>query len=249
MNNILFIWIPKTAGTSMFNIFQEYGCQKLTKEEKYKNFNNQGFTTFGHMNIFDLISMNYISNEYFQNAYKIAFVRNPWDRLVSLYHYRKKNKYKITSKYDNFSDFVYGLEKRFQLREKILDKIFDRDFIKSNVSMDNFFSIQSKKLIEYIYTTSVNPIGFYDVRSLSQANPQVNWIVNDKGKLIVDFLGRFETLNEDFERLKKIIGIRGRLPKLRQTKHRNYRLYYTEKTKRIVENIYYKDMDYFNYQF
>lgn len=46
--NALFIWVPKTAGTSLNNLLMEAGGQKLKSEAEAKAyFRNQGIVTFG----------------------------------------------------------------------------------------------------------------------------------------------------------------------------------------------------------
>lgn len=89
--NIVFIWIPKTGGTSIFRILEHYNGRKyLDIDDLSENFGNRGITTFGHISYADLIQANFINDAFHQNSYKFTFVRNPYDRLVSLYSYFKK---------------------------------------------------------------------------------------------------------------------------------------------------------------
>lgn len=78
--NELFIWIPKTAGTS---IATEKNLTVITKD--YHLFDNQGGVTFGHADIKEVIKRGYISAEYWRNAYKFTVVRNPYSRFISLW--------------------------------------------------------------------------------------------------------------------------------------------------------------------
>ena len=71
-------------------------------------------------------------------------------------------------------------------------------------------------------------------------SPQVNWI----GENFFDFIGKFENINEDFNKIFNL-----KLTKLNKTNHENYRLHYNEKTKKIVEKWYEKDIINFNYKF
>lgn len=75
----LFIWIPKTAGTS---ILSTYKNMRVVLDQK---FDNKGDVTFGHFDVKLLLRQGIISKEYWQQAYKFTVVRNPYDRFISLY--------------------------------------------------------------------------------------------------------------------------------------------------------------------
>lgn len=90
MNN-LFIWIPKTGGTSIYNSLST----KINMQiyiDNYYTFNNTGNVTFGHADVGCLLSNQIITKEYWQNSNKFTVVRNPYSRFVSLYNDFKKSK-------------------------------------------------------------------------------------------------------------------------------------------------------------
>lgn len=90
--NICFIWVPKTAGTSVFRWLQiQIGMRRFLRIDYVKGaFPNIGPATFGHMSYIDLLTEGMVKQEYSQNAFKFAFVRNPYDRAVSLYYYLRR---------------------------------------------------------------------------------------------------------------------------------------------------------------
>jgi len=76
------------------------------------------------------------------------------------------------------------------------------------------------------------------------------YIVDDKGKQLVDFIGRFENLQKDFDLVCDKIGMPKKvLPKINQSKHDHYTTYYNKKTKNIIAQKFKDDIEYFGYVF
>ena len=82
---------------------------------------------------------------------------------------------------------------------------------------------------------------------------QFDYLTNEDGTMLVDFIGRYEKLAEDFYEVIGRIGVPlMMLPKRNITKnklHDNYREYYSPLSRRIVEEKYKKDLEFFEYEF
>lgn len=78
---------------------------------------------------------------------------------------------------------------------------------------------------------------------------QLDYITDAKGQLGVDFIGRFERLEQDFRHVCNCIGADLALPHLNRFDHRHYREYYNagdvEKVRRLCQ----RDLDFFGYEF
>ncbi|MEY2545907.1 MAG: hypothetical protein QOG48_1024 [Verrucomicrobiota bacterium] len=207
--DVLFFWIPKTAGTSVYNVMLEYGCPPRRWRKPMRPFRNRGFVTFAHINVVDLVKAGVITRKYFANAFKFAFVRNPFDRLVSLYfHYQRL-------KWPDVPD----------------DMTFE-------------------KFCEAVTQTRIDPVGLYNTKGLNRCNPQVDWLCDRKGRLRVDYVGRFENLEHDFAKVCARIGIRKpEMPHKNKTEHAPYRDYYNAETRQMVGDFYRRDLEMFGYAF
>lgn len=86
----IFVWVPKCAGTSIYSLLKARGCPAERWDRPLDPFDNRGFITFGHVSVPALRDRGVVSPEYFRRAFKFGFVRNPFDRLVSLYFYLRK---------------------------------------------------------------------------------------------------------------------------------------------------------------
>ena len=66
----------------------------------------------------------------------------------------------------------------------------------------------------------------------------------------LDFIGRFESLAEDWEKVAKVIGVSGGIPhENRSQRDPDYRKYYDRETRGLVEEFYREDLENFDYAF
>jgi chondroitin 4-sulfotransferase 11 len=180
----IFIHINKTAGTSIGRAI--------------------GLPVKHHLMASEVIER--IGLEKWNQAYKFTVVRNPWDKVVSHYEYRrKKNKTDIATRNISFSEWVkmtYGDEK------------------------DTFY--------------------FNNPRSFQ---PQVEWLKDTDGIVSMDYIIRFEAINEGFDHVKRTVGLDADLPHLNASKRAAYQSYYNAETRDIVAHWFREDIEAFGYEF
>lgn len=190
-NKVLFIHIPKVAGSSI---------------EK-SLFGTKG--SVGHYKAIDFIKDD---PEKFQNYYTFAFTRHPLDRFVSAYEYLRqggRNKYdkawadEYLLVHDSFKSFVLSLNNETQ-RKQIL--------------------------------------------SWMHFQPQYLFVCDESKKILVDFVGKYENIENDFIFITKQLSFDTVLPHENKTAQRtNYHQYYDEETLQIIYSIYQIDFELFNY--
>ena len=78
--------------------------------------------------------------------------------------------------------------------------------------------------------------------------PQLDWISDKNGELLVNDVGRFEQLGDDFQKICSKIGAADcALPHVKQSTRGNYRQYYDDNSMEIIRKWFEKDIEYFGY--
>lgn len=136
-------------------------------------------------------------------AFIFAFVRNPFDRLVSAYSWLLQR---------SSSNRVAGEWKRYLEPYKSFEEFVIKGVGGGNVMEQMHFRTQS------------------------------SWIANEDGGLVVDWVGRYETMDRDLDELCGLMRWQAvRLEKNNGSARRDYGDYYTPETAAIVERVYAKD--------
>jgi len=139
--------------------------------------------------------------ERIENYYRFAFVRNPWDRLVSCY----------------------------------FSKIFEQE----KVGFREYWGLDFAGFVMAACQSDV---------------AQVNKHLRLQSSLIpvdsLDYIGRFENLQNDFRHACRVVGLlKSDLPHRNASTHQHYSHYYSQSTRDAVAAAYSADIELFEYTF
>lgn len=176
---------------------------------------------FPHKRHFPFVKKEEIQVRY-RDYFKFCFVRNPWDKLVSCY----KNKIHADPNY-NDKWFKNGVA-----------EIFWRygDLFRGGMSFEEFVDVVAQ---------------IPDKDADNHIKSQHLFFTDHQGNTAADFIGRFESLKEDFLEICKKIGIKESIPMphLLKSNHAHYKTYYDDNTRQIVSQRYDKDIKLLGYTF
>lgn len=206
LNPILFVHIPKTAGTSIRKWFK---------------------LTYGKIDDLIHAPISYPTMQSLnQSMPSFTIVRNPYDRALSFYKYRKQ----ILE--------IHSSRLQYQEELKIWEKGFD-------AWIENY--------LHKPWTVFDGDLKIFYPGGEGDLAPWTNMIdyITIKDKVVVDHIIKIENLNTEFQKIKSISNSKYDVP-VRNTSNfqtGHYREIYTSHSKKIVEDLYKRDLDYFNYNF
>lgn len=174
--------------------------------------------------------------------FTFAFVRNPWDRLVSWYSMIESG---ARSVHEGKPPTPHWLQLiwREPWRNPLL--AYALEVLKEDPSFESFVKRCTGEFRKgsVIYSFERN---------------QIDYLTNERDRILVDFVGRFERLSEDLTMVFSEIGldpslVEDKLPHKNRYNKRllrgHYRTFYTPETAAIVAERFARDIDYFGYEF
>ncbi len=140
-----------------------------------------------------------------QRKFVFTVVRNPWDKVVSHYHYR----------------------------------------VKTNQTGLGSQPIPFPEWLQACYVER-NP-AYYDEPRMFM--PQKQWLVDEQGNMLVEFIGRFEQLGDDFARVCTRLNLDAQLGHAKPSSRGSYRQYYDAESEALVRDCFAEDLEAFGYEF
>lgn len=208
----LYVHIAKTGGTSVRAALQKlrwrdpyYWPMFLCSRLSHLTGHRIGSKFPRHAKA--ILAKESLPKEFFDELFKFAFVRNPWDLQVSSFHHIRRERPHLMEGHDDFNGFLR-------------------------------WKLDPQRPYQYHIDTSIEL--------------QTDYLVDLHGTIIVDFVGRYERLADDFATVCKTIGIEmPAMPHKRRAAGRrdDYRSYYDDGTAELVASHFKSDVDRFGYRF
>lgn len=168
----------------------------------------------------------YLTHEEYDDAFKFCFVRNPFDLIYSTWKYWTFNNGLNVS----FEDWVIW---RYEGRMSDGVKFLEHESYR--------FNDEASMLSELTISWFMNRV------------PQTYWFVDEYGHILTDYIGSFEYLQQDFNEIVNHLKLTDvYLPHANVSRHgdeRDYRQYYSERTRKIIEDRFALDLAIFGYSF
>ena len=120
-HRFVFIHVPKTGGTSL-----EMAFGYSERNRHIKHLNEQKYSE--------------LLGNIFLEYKKIPIIRNPWDRALSFYFYRKLEN-RLNDKINSFTDWVYYIKNKKGIFEGIYDYLLNDDSICCDIFL-NFCNLE-----------------------------------------------------------------------------------------------------------
>ena len=202
----IFIHIPKCGGTSVEDVLwpKEQG---RTEEDLWMGFVSRfknKYQTGGLQHLLAWQVREEVGRDVFRAYYKFAFVRNPWDRVVSQFAY-------------------------MQRRPDLMDYVG----MTSNTEFKAYLElIRLKEHVQWM--------------------PQVQFLLDHDGSLLVDRIGRLESFNEDCAQIFDALGLTlDQLPgHANRSKRQAFQYYYSDiEAVEVVADMFAEDISFLGYEF
>lgn len=221
-HKFIILSVPKTGSTSLRKSFWKYSDIHSTQNTK----NPQWVDEFGKP-IHDHVKFNELHNHFsnLDEYYTVAFVRNPWSRIVSYFEYIRR----------------CSIEHKKKIETGEIHKIAEY--------RKNFGALTKKVMdsCDYKFPKFVRTIESHRW----WLRPCYDWVCNKTNTEIgVDFIGKMETIQQDFNKLcDKFKLPKKTLPTTNKTNHTHYTEYYNKATRDIIAKNFAKDIEHFGYTF
>ncbi|HEY0973364.1 MAG TPA: sulfotransferase family 2 domain-containing protein [Solimonas sp.] len=237
--NLLFVHLPKTGGESIVEVLAAHGLLG-PKHVTWREFS---------------LSQPALAR---QRPLVACFVRNPWDQALSLYSHLRKPKYltreAISQHPEYFTAGGYlhpeavsrsACEEAFpawvarwyrqRRRHPVLAKLERWPSLRAALKReaprdDGWYRHYRDDADKYLL-------------------PYLEWISAPGGDVRADFIGRFESLREDFAALMTRLGIGGELPHLNRSQRAHYHDAYDSASRQLIADYYAPEIARFGYRY
>jgi len=222
--NFVFVHVPKTGGTSIRHLLEPLCAKNITS----------------HHTALDIRSI--IGSSKYDKALSFTVIRNPWDRLVSLYHHNTRNKDPdfVPIPFDEFINICYH-------KHGIPHTLNSLFYLTDNTECKSSIRACYRPNDDFRGRIIVNRILRFE--NLNEDWKEIAKTINSGIKPTKRIFFLYAT-RQIFTKHVKNPKIPMSLPNLNVTKNRkHYREYYTDETIGMVAEMYKHEIEIFKYAF
>jgi len=177
----------------------------------------------------------------------ISLYQSTW---VGKFYFLARKYPKLYSSY--FPNHITAKELREQLPQQVFENYFKFGFVRNpwdwQVSIYNY----TRKSIDHHQHDLIKKMSFdeyIDWRVNKELIFQKSFFYDQNGEMLVDFLGKYSRLEQDFKKICDNIKIKATLPHLNISRNdRDYLKYYNKNTLEIINQAYKEDIQLFGYE-
>lgn len=163
---------------------------------------------------------------------------------------------RLPGKYREFPVHIWATRLRDRVSKNFFETAFKFTFVRNpwdwQVSLYHWYRDHPDHLLHDV----VGKMSFEDYARWRADTPplfyQRNYLVDEKDDLLVDYIGRFESLSADFAEICRKINVTPQLEQVNITRNRggrDYRSYYTDTSAELIRKTYERDVTFFGYSF
>lgn len=152
----------------------------------------------------------------------------------------------------DFPDHISSSELKAKIDPRFFNGYFKFSFVRNpwdwQVSLYHF-ARQLKSHHQHELTLKMTFEEYVHWRVTQDKHLQKEFMYDDKGNCLVDYIGKIETIETDFKNITQILGIDATLAHANRSKHKPYQEYYTLETQKMIAEHFADDIELFGYEF
>lgn len=198
----IFVHIPKCGGSSVEEILWPEPRHVHDLWMGFLDRYHNKYQTGGLQHLLARQIRQEVGPHVFDAYFKFAFVRDPFDKAVSQYHYMRGR--------DDLREFI-------------------------GMRQDDSFKTYLRLTRQRVHV---------------QWEEQWKFVLDERGRPMMDFVGRFESFEADVRRVLDRLSVAApTIPHTNRTERGRYEDYYDDEAAAIVASMYHRDLDLFGYAF
>ena len=177
-NKFIYIDIVKTAGTSLGEVFKQFGG-----EGKHHSISRP----LPNVPLFNAKLQPLLGSDEINNFFKFTIVRNPFDRFISLYAFTQESALGQYYEQNGWNGILTTVANRLPKRGLTRETYYPKDV-----------GTYIKQLI--------NHEEYYCDYTLEKYIPMIDWLKDFNDNIKIDFIGKYENLEEDTKSILRKLG-------------------------------------------